>query len=145
MRLTTSLKPAEAQREWYVVDATDMPLGRLASEVATRLRGKHKANFTPHVDNGDNIIIVNAERVRLTGRKMQQHMFYWHTGWPGGIKGINAQKQLGSKHPERVIQRAVKRMLPSNRLGADIFGKLHVYAGGEHPHAAQKPQDLKFN
>jgi large subunit ribosomal protein L13 len=145
MRMTTSLKPAETQREWYVVDATDVPLGRLASQVATRLRGKHKANYTPHVDNGDNVVIINADKIRLTGRKLEQLKFFWHTGFPGGIREITAGAELQGQHPQRVVERAVRRMLPRTRLGRAMYTKLHVYAGNEHPHSAQKPTELKFN
>lgn len=142
MRMTDSLKPADVTRKWYVVDATDVPLGRLSSEIAKRLRGKHKADFTPHVDNGDNIIVINADKVRLTGRKFLTLVHHWHTGYPGGVKSVTAEKELTGKFPQRVVERGVKRMMPKTKLGRTSFGKLHVYAGGEHPHEAQKPEAL---
>lgn len=142
MNLTVSQKPADVTRGWFVVDATDLPLGRLASAIAIRLKGKHKPSFTPHVDGGDNIIVINAEKVRLTGRKLTTLTHYWHTGFPGGIKSVNAATELEGQHPERLVERAVKRMMPKTKLGNQMFGKLHVYAGTEHPHAAQQPQVL---
>lgn len=142
MRMTDSLKPADSQKGWFVVDATDIPLGRLASVVATRLKGKHKPSFTPHVDNGDNIVIVNAEKIRLTGRKVVQEEFFWHTGYPGGIKSKTFEDELRGEHPQRLVERAVKRMMPKTKLGRQMLTKLHVYAGGEHPHTAQKPAEL---
>ena len=131
-------KPHTVQRDWCLVDATDKTLGRLAAELASRLRGKHKPEFTPHVDTGDHIIVVNAEKVRVTGNKLQDKMYYHHTGYIGNLKSINLAKQL-EKHPERVIQTAVKGMLPKNPLGRAMYKKLHVYAGPEHPHQAQQP------
>ena len=142
MKLTPSQNPRDVKREWFVVDATDVPLGRLASEVAARLKGKHKPSFTPHVDGGDNIIVINAEKVRLTGRKMTTLTHHWHTGHPGGLKSINAQTELDGKHPERVVERAVERMMPKSKLGNAMYKKLYVYAGSEHKHEAQKPQAL---
>lgn len=142
MLLTNSLKTADVKREWFVVDATDVPLGRLSSEIAIRLKGKHKPNFTPHVDNGDNIVVINAEKIRLTGFKAQNNQFFWHTGFPGGIKSITMGAELAGKHPERIVQRAVKRMMPKTKLGRAMFTKLHVYAGSEHPHTAQQPQEI---
>ncbi len=142
MKLTESLKPANAENNWYVVDATDVPLGRLSTVIASHLRGKHKPSFTSHVDCGDNIVVVNADKVRLTGRKMGTMEFFWHTGFPGGIKSVIAGKELEGKHPERVVQRGVKRMLPKTKLGRAQFGRLYVYAGTEHPHTAQKPETL---
>lgn len=142
MRMTESLKPTEAKKEWFVVDATDVPLGRLASIVATRLKGKHKPSFTPHVDGGDNIIIVNAEKIRLTGRKIVQNEFFWHTGYPGGIKSKTFEDELRGNQPQRLVERAVKRMMPKTKLGSAMLTKLHVYAGGEHPHQAQTPAEL---
>lgn len=139
MTMTPSLKPADVTKEWLIIDAEDLPLGRLSSEVAKRLRGKHLPNFTPHVDSGANIIVINAEKVRLTGYKAQNQEFFWHTGFPGGIKSITLGKELSGKHPERVVERAVKRMLPKTKLGRKQLGNLHVYAGSEHPHTAQKP------
>jgi large subunit ribosomal protein L13 len=140
---TFAAKPQTVQRDWCVVDATDKTLGRLATELARRLRGKHKPEFTPHVDTGDHIIVVNAEKIRVTGNKLQDKMYYHHTGYVGNLKSINLEKQL-AKHPERVIQTAVKGMLPKNPLGRAMFKKLHVYAGPEHPHAAQQPTLLEL-
>jgi|TARA_B100000959_G_scaffold51141_1_gene53075 large subunit ribosomal protein L13 len=131
------------RREWYVVDATDKVLGRLASEVATRLRGKHKPEYTPHVDTGDHIVIVNAEKVRVTGNKAQAKIYHWHTGYPGGIKEISFAEQI-ERHPTRVIESAVKGMLPKNTLGRAMFSKLRVYAGPEHEHQAQQPKTLEL-
>jgi large subunit ribosomal protein L13 len=142
-KMTESQKPAIATKDWIVVDATDVALGRLSSEIAKRLRGKHKADFTPHVDNGDNIIVINAAKVRLTGMKLYNRVFNWHTGYPGGLKGETAKETL-SKHPERLVERAVKRMLPRTKLGRAQLKKLHVYATAEHPHLAQKPQEMKL-
>ncbi|HHQ42654.1 MAG TPA: 50S ribosomal protein L13 [Chromatiales bacterium] len=138
---TYSARPETVRRDWYVVDATGKTLGRLASEIARRLRGKHKPVYTPHVDTGDYIIVVNAEKVRVTGRKMTDKVYHWHTGYPGGIKSITLEKLL-QKHPERVIERAVRGMLPRNPLGRAMFRKLKVYAGPEHPHQAQQPKPL---
>ena len=135
-------KPAEVQRRWYVVDADGVVLGRLASVVALRLRGKHKPTYTPHVDCGDNIIVINAGKVRLTGRKREQREFHWHTGHPGGIKSRTMAQILEGKHPERVVIKAVERMITRNTLGRNQLRKLHVYAGPEHPHAAQQPEAL---
>ncbi|MCF8032144.1 MAG: 50S ribosomal protein L13 [Desulfarculaceae bacterium] len=137
-------KKEDISRDWYVVDATDQVLGRLASEVARRLRGKHKAIFTPHVDTGDFIVVVNAEKVALTGRKMEQKMYHRHSGYPGGITSINARRMLDT-HPERVLIAAVKGMLPKNRLGRQMLKKLKVYVGPEHPHQAQQPQTLSLS
>jgi large subunit ribosomal protein L13 len=134
-------KPQTVTREWCVVDATDKTLGRLASEVAHRLRGKHKPEYTPHVDTGDHIVVVNAEKIRVTGNKLKDKIYYRHTGYIGNLKSISLEKQL-EKRPERVIQAAVKGMLPKNPLGRAMFKKLHVYAGPEHPHAAQQPSAL---
>ncbi len=139
---TFSAKPSEVEKKWYVVDAEGVVLGRLASVVATRLRGKHKPSFTPHIDTGDNIIVINAEKVRLTGRKRDQDVFYWHTGYPGGIKGKTKGAILDGRHPERVVEKAVERMLPKGPLGRQVMGNLKVYAGPEHKHAAQKPDVL---
>lgn len=136
-------KPQTVQRDWCVVDATGKTLGRLATVLASRLRGKHKPEFTPHVDTGDHIIVVNAEKIRVTGNKLQDKMYYRHTGYIGNLKSINLEKQL-ARHPERVIQAAVKGMLPKNPLGRAMFKKLHVYAGPEHPHAAQQPTTLEL-
>lgn len=145
MTMTTSLKVRETKNEWYVVDATGVPLGRLSTQIAVMLRGKHKANYTPHVDNGDNIIVINAEKVKLTGHKAQNMEFHYHTGYAGGIRTIIAGDELAGKHPERVVERAVKRMLPKwSSLSRDMFKKLHVYAGATHPHTAQQPKELKI-
>ena len=137
---TYSAKPADIERKWLLIDADGLVLGRLASLIAMRLRGKHKAMYTPHMDCGDNIIVVNAEKVRLTGNKLAQKTYHWYSGYPGGIKEHNAGKILTGKYPERVIQKAVERMVPRGPLGRQVMRKLHVYAGAEHPHAAQQPQ-----
>lgn len=134
-------KPESVKRDWFVVDATDKTLGRLATEIARRLRGKHKAEYTPHVDTGDYIIVVNAEKVVVTGAKTTDKMYYSHTGFPGGIKEISFDK-LQAKKPEMIIESAVKGMLPRGPLGRAMFRKLKVYAGAEHSHAAQQPQTL---
>ena len=138
---TFSAKPESIQRDWYVVDAEGKTLGRLATEVASRLRGKHKPEYTPHVDTGDYIVVVNAEKVAVTGNKAEKKIYYSHTEYPGGIKDINFQ-DLVQKAPQRVIQSAVKGMLPRGPLGREMFRKLKIYAGSEHPHAAQQPQTL---
>jgi large subunit ribosomal protein L13 len=129
------------RRDWYVVDASGKTLGRLATQLAMHLRGKHKAVYTPHVDTGDHIIVLNAEKVRVTGEKLRDKTYYWHTGAIGGIKSISLEKLL-AEHPERVIERAVKGMLPKNPLGRAMFKKLHVFPGGKHPHTAQQPKPL---
>ncbi len=139
---TYSARPSEVDKKWFVVDAEGVVLGRLASIVALRLRGKHKTMFTPHIDTGDNIIVVNADKVRLTGRKRDQDVFYWHTGYPGGIKGRTKGQILAGRHPERVVLKAVERMIPRGPLGRKVMGNLKVYAGPEHPHAAQQPEAL---
>lgn len=140
---TFSAKPESVTRDWYVVDAADKTLGRLAAELAHRLRGKHKPEYTPHVDTGDYIVVVNAEKVRVTGNKSTDKMYYRHTGFPGGIKEISFDKLI-EKAPERAIETAVRGMLPKNPLGRAMFKKLKVYAGNEHPHAAQQPQTLNI-
>ena len=140
---TYSAKPETVKRDWYVVDATDKTLGRLSTEIAHRLRGKHKAEYTPHVDTGDYIIVINAEKVRVTGRKASDKMYYRHTGYPGGLKSISFEKLIQSA-PERVIQHAVKGMLPKNPLGRAMFRKLKVYAGADHKHTAQQPMPLEI-
>lgn len=142
MKTTISAKESDIERKWHVVDAEGVVLGRLAAVIATRLRGKHKALYTPHVDCGDNIIVINAEKVRLTGRKMQDKRYYRHTGHPGGIKETSPEKIIAGKFPERVIEKAVERMIPRTPLGRRQLSKLHVYAGTEHPHAAQQPEAL---
>lgn len=139
---TYSAKPDEIDRKWYVVDADGVVLGRLASLLALRLRGKHKAMYTPHMDCGDHIIVVNAAKVRLTGRKRDDKRFYWHTGYPGGIKSRTAGQILSGRYPERVIEKAVERMVPRGPLGRQVLRKLKIYAGPEHPHDAQQPEAL---
>jgi large subunit ribosomal protein L13 len=138
---TFSARPQDVRREWHLVDATDKTLGRLASELAKRLRGKHKPEYTPHVDTGDHIVVVNAEKIKVTGRKLENKIYHHHTGYIGNLKSISLGDQL-EKHPERVIESAVKGMMPKNKLGRAMYKKLHVYAGPEHPHAAQQPADL---
>ena len=140
---TYSAKASDVNQDWFVVDAADKTLGRLASEIAHRLRGKHKAEYTPHVDTGDYIVVINAEKVRVTGAKATDKLYYSHTGYVGGIKSISFEKLI-AKAPERVLQGAVKGMLPRNPLGRAMFKKLKVYAGAEHPHAAQQPQALNI-
>ncbi|MQA83231.1 MAG: 50S ribosomal protein L13 [Streptosporangiales bacterium] len=135
---TYTPRPSDIQRHWHVVDATDVVLGRLASQVATLLRGKHKPVYAPHVDTGDFVIVVNAEKVVLTGRKLEQKRAYRHSGYPGGVRSIGYGDLMASR-PERVVEKAVKGMLPKNSLGRKMFRKLKVYAGPEHPHQAQKP------
>lgn len=139
---TYSAKPAEVEKKWVLIDADGVVLGRLASIIAMRLRGKHKPTFTPHVDCGDNVIVVNAEKVKLTGRKLADKVYYRHTGHPGGIKGAHAGAILEGKHPDRVITKAVERMISRNPLGRKQMKNLRVYAGTEHPHEAQKPEVL---
>ena len=140
---TFTATPATIKREWCVVDATDKTLGRLATELATRLRGKHKPEFTPNMDTGDHMVVINAEKIKVTGNKLDDKMYYRHTGYIGNLKSINLGKLLDT-HPERVIQNAVKGMLPKNPLGRAMFRKLHVYAGPEHPHEAQQPTQLEL-
>ena len=139
---TYSAKPAEVEKKWVVVDADGVVLGRLASIVANRLRGKHKPTFTPHIDCGDNIIVINAEKVKLTGKKKKDKVYYRHTGYPGGIKERVAGKVLEGQFPERVIVKAVERMITRNPLGRQQMSNLRVYAGPDHPHAAQNPETL---
>jgi large subunit ribosomal protein L13 len=139
---TTSLKTAEVDKKWVVIDASGLVVGRLASVVAMRLRGKHKASYTPHVDCGDNVIVINADKVVFTGRKREQKVYYHHTGYPGGIKERSAKFILEGRFPERVVEKAVERMLPRGPLFRQIMGNLRVYKGAEHPHAAQQPQPL---
>ena len=140
---TFSAKAHEVQRDWFVVDATDRVLGRLASQIALRLRGKHKAIFTPHVDTGDFIVVVNAKKIRVTGNKGEDKMYYRHSGYPGGIYETNFNK-LRARHPTRVLEKAVKGMLPKGPLGYAMIKKMKVYAGAEHPHAAQQPKPLEI-
>jgi large subunit ribosomal protein L13 len=139
---TYSAKPSEVDKKWVLIDADGVILGRLAAIVAKRLRGKHRPDFTPHVDCGDNIIVVNADKVHLTGKKLTDKLYHWHTGYPGGIKSRSAGAVLAGKHPERVVMKAVERMIPRGRLGRHQLGNLRVYAGPEHPHRAQKPEVL---
>ena len=138
---TFSAKAHEVKRDWYVVDASEMVLGRLASNIALRLRGKHKAEYTPHVDTGDYIVVTNVEKLVVTGRKFKDKIYYSHTGFPGGIKSISFDK-LQEKHPARILELAVKGMLPKNPLGREMFRKLKIYTGSEHPHEAQQPKKL---
>ncbi len=140
---TRSIRSQDVRHDWLVVDAADRTLGRIATEIAHRLRGKHKPEFTPHVDTGDYIIVVNADKVRVTGRKTTDKIYYRHSGYPGGIKGTSFER-LRDTHPERIIENAVRGMLPRNPLGRAMFRKLKVYAGPDHPHAAQQPQPLEI-
>lgn len=139
---TYSAKPSEVEKKWYVIDAEGVVLGRLASIISMRLRGKHKPMYTPHIDCGDNIVVINADKVKLTGNKLTDKVYYKHTGHPGGIKSITADKVLGSAYPERVLEKAVQRMITRSPLGRAQMKKLHIYAGTEHPHEAQKPEVL---
>lgn len=143
MSTTVSAKPAEVRRDWYLVDAEGKTLGRLASEIARRLKGKHKPIFTPHVDTGDYIVVVNAEKVAVTGNKMKDKMYHHHTGYVGNLKSISLEKQL-QKAPERVLETAVKGMLPRNPLGRAMMKKLRIFAGPEHTHQAQQPKPLEL-
>ena len=137
--------PANVEHNWVVIDATDVVVGRLASYVAKRLRGKHRADFTPHIDTGDHVVIINADKVKFTGRKMTDKTYYRHTGYPGGIKSTTPEKILNGRFPERAIELAVKRMMPKESpLARKQFSKLHVYGGAEHPHEAQKPDTVDF-
>lgn len=136
---TYSAKPKEIERQWFIIDAEDVVLGRLSAEVAKILRGKHKPTYTPHIDTGDHVIIINADKVKITGNKATQEKHYWHTGHPGGIKETTRAKILTSRFPERVVKLAIKRMISRNSLGAQQLTKLKVYAGTEHPHEAQNP------
>ncbi|MDE2582163.1 MAG: 50S ribosomal protein L13 [Rhodospirillales bacterium] len=142
MKTTLSLKPAEVNKDWVLIDAEGLVLGRLAAIVANRLRGKHKPQFTPHVDCGDNVVVINADKVRITGNKAAQSVFYYHTGYPGGIKGRSIRERLEGKHPESVLEKAVERMITRGPLQRKQMKHLHVYAGAEHPHAGQAPQAL---
>jgi large subunit ribosomal protein L13 len=141
---TFSAKPEQVRRDWYVVDAAGKTLGRLSTEIASRLRGKHKAEFTPHVDTGDYIVVVNAEKIRVTGNKLKDKLYHHHTGYIGNLKTTSLEKLL-EESPERVLQFAVKGMLPKNPLGRKMFSKLHVFAGPEHTHQAQQPKPLDIN
>ena len=139
---TYTAKPGDITKKWVLIDATDLVVGRLASIVAMHLRGKHLPTYTPNMDMGDNVIIINAEKVKLTGAKLDQRKFYWHTGHPGGIKHRTARQVLEGAHPERVVIKAVERMISRNKLGKQQMTNLRVYAGGEHPHEAQQPEVL---
>ena len=141
---TFSAKPADVRRDWYVVDATGKTLGRLSTEIAHRLRGKHKPEYTPHVDTGDYIVVVNAEKIRVTGNKVKDKMYHHHTGYIGNLKSKSLETML-EEHPERVLQKAVKGMLPKGPLGRQMFKKLRVFKGPEHDHAAQQPIPLEIN
>jgi large subunit ribosomal protein L13 len=143
-RATRSVKATEVERRWFVVDAEDVVLGRLATRAASILRGKHRPSFTPHVDTGEYVIVVNAEKIKLTGRKREQKTYYRHSGFPGGIRSITADKLLESAHADRVVYSAIRGMLPKNSLGRKMLGKLKVYTGPDHPHAAQKPEELRI-
>jgi large subunit ribosomal protein L13 len=142
LKTTKSVRPMDVEKKWLIVDAEGLVVGRMASIVANILRGKHKPSFTPHVDCGDNVIIINADKVRFTGRKLAQKVYYRHTGYPGGIKGITAGKVLEGRFPERVIEKAIERMIPRGPLGRDQMRALRVFAGTEHPHGAQNPEVL---
>jgi len=137
---TYSAKPSEIEKKWLIIDAEGIVLGRLAAQVANLLRGKHKPMYTPHMDCGDNVIIVNADKVKLTGRKLNDKVYYWHTGHPGGIKSRTAGQILGGDHPERVVEKAIERMIPRGPLGRQQMRNLRVYAGSEHSHEAQNPE-----
>ena len=139
---TFSAKPAEVEKKWVLIDAENLVVGRLATLVAMRLRGKHKPTYTPHVDMGDNVIVINADKVVLTGRKLDQKKYFWHTGYPGGIKERTARKVMEGRFPERVVEKAVERMLPRGPLGRRQLKNLKVYAGPAHPHEAQQPEPL---
>ncbi|WP_285763169.1 50S ribosomal protein L13 [Biformimicrobium ophioploci] len=138
---TYSAKPEAVTRDWYIIDAADKTLGRLSTEIATRLRGKHKPEYTPHVDTGDYIVVINVEKIRVTGKKATDKIYHSHTGYPGGLKSISFEKLI-EKAPERTLQSAVKGMLPRGPLGRAMFKKLKIYSGSEHPHAAQQPKEL---
>ena len=143
IKQTKSLNPKEVNKKWLLIDAEDVVLGRLASNVSKILRGKHKANYTPHIDCGDNVIIINAEKVKLTGNKLSNKKYYWHTGYPGGIKETTAKKIIEGKNPDRIIRLAVQRMIPKGPLGRQQISNMKVYCGENHPHDSQAPQ--KFN
>ncbi len=139
---TYTAKPSDITKKWVLIDATDLVVGRLASIVALRLRGKHLPTFTPNMDMGDNVIVINAEKVKLTGNKLDQRRFYWHTGYPGGIKDRTQRELLNGRFPERVVENAVRRMIPGGPLGRQQMKNLRVYAGDQHPHEAQAPEKL---
>jgi len=141
-KVTRSIKPAEVEKKWHLIDADGLVVGRVASIIANILRGKHKPSYTPHVDCGDHVVIINADKVRLTGNKRAQKTYYRHSGYPGGIKGVTAEKVLEGRFPERVLEKAVERMVPRGPLGRDQMRALHVYAGTEHPHAGNQPETI---
>ena len=141
-KTTRSIKPAEVEKKWHLIDGDGLVVGRLATIIAKILRGKHKASFTPHVDCGDHVIVLNAEKVRFTGNKLQSQIYYKHTGYPGGIKSVTAAKVLAGRFPERVLEKAVERMIPRGPLGRQQMKALHLYAGTEHPHSGQQPIEL---
>ncbi len=141
---TWTYRPGSVERDWYVIDAKDLVLGRLATRIASILRGKHRPQYTPHADCGDHVVVINAEKIRATGRKEQQKMYYRHSQYPGGLKSISLEKQR-EKHPERIIEAAVKGMLPKNALGRKIIKKMNIYAGDRHPHAAQQPKPMSLD
>jgi large subunit ribosomal protein L13 len=141
---TWTVRPGDIERKWYIVDANDLILGRLATRIATVLRGKHRPQYTPHADCGDHVIVVNAEKIRVTGRKEHDKVYYRHSGYAGGLKSITLEKQR-EKHPERIIEAAVKGMMPKGPLGRSMLKKLKVYAGEDHPHTAQQPEAMKLN
>ena len=143
-KVTRSIKPAEVEKNWHLIDADGLVVGRLAVIIANRLRGKHKPSFTPHVDCGDHVVVINADKVKLTGNKLKQKTYYKHTGYAGGLKEVTTAKILDDHFPERVLEKAVKGMLPKGPLGYAMIKKLKVYAGGTHPHGAQQPQELKI-
>ena len=146
MKTTASLKPADVEKKWIVIDAENAVVGRLASFIAMRLRGKHRPDYTPHVDSGDFVVVVNADKVKFTGNKLKDKTYYWHTGYPGGIKERTADKILGGKYPERILEKAVERMLPKESpLARKQLGHLKIYAGAEHPHVAQSPETIAFD
>ena len=142
MKTTKSVKPHEVEKKWHIVDATDLVVGRAAVVIANVLRGKHKTSFTPHVDCGDNVIVINADKIKFTGNKLADKIYYKHTGYAGGIKGITAGKVLEGRFPERVLEKAVERMIPRGPLGRDQLRNLRIYKGSEHPHEAQNPEVL---
>mgnify|MGYP002820055825 CR=1 FL=1 len=139
---TYSAKPSEVEAKWWIIDAEDVVLGRMAAIIANRLRGKHKPMYTPNIDCGDHVVVINAEKVRLTGNKRDDKTYYWHTGYPGGIKSRTADKYLSSEQSDVVVRKAVERMLPKTKMGREQYRKLKVYAGAEHPHEAQQPEVL---
>ncbi len=145
MKTTASLKPADVEKKWIVIDAENAVVGRLATFIAMRLRGKHRPDYTPHVDCGDHVVVINAEKVKFTGRKLQQKTYYWHTGYPGGIKERTADKILGGKFPERILEKAVERMLPKESpLARKQMTHLRIFAGADHSHEAQQPETIAF-